>query len=415
MVHLKSFVLLLGVLVAQASMSQEPFYWEQRASLPAAGRWGAFNFEIDGYGYVAGGHDGSLYRSDVWRYNPLTDTWEQRASMPGGRRHGTSWSMNGKGYVTCGQSALTSYSNMLWEYDPTTDSWSVKAPMPGVPRYGTHGFAVGGYGYVGGGNYGADTGPYLNDMWRYDPGSDQWTQVNGIPGLARYGSTSFACGGRGHVHGGRDASLAFTNEHWVFDGALQSWTLTSPMPGPGRSWAMVMAYPFDAVVAGGKDSGVNILQDAYWYYPDINLWAAIPDYPGASGWSGASFSLGERVFGGLGRRMQPTNTYHNDWWELVKSDKNSIEEHSGLQLPSMTVLPNPMIPGSPVSIDWTGAESGQRYGLYLQDIAGRVVQILAVVHGSPITLPAMSSGHYIMTVHRNGDRIAQGRIVVAQD
>jgi len=314
------FRILIVTLMFSTSLlhGQASFVWQSRAQLPGPARWGAFTFEADGYGYVAGGSNATTFYSDVWRYDPSTDSWSQMASMPGPRRHGASWSMNGKGYVTCGQITNTSYSNALWEYDPATNAWTVLAPLPATGRYGPHGFALNGSGYLGGGNYGSATGPYLGDMWRYDRTSNTWTEISGIPGQARYGATSFITSGKGFVNGGRLADLTFTNQMWEFNGTTETWTQTTPMPGPGRSWTMAMEFENDVILACGKDGSDVVLSDGYRYAPTTGSWSSIPNYPGNSGWSGASFAIGGRVFGGLGRVILPSNSYHKDWWELVR-------------------------------------------------------------------------------------------------
>lgn len=402
------FLLFQAVLPAMG----QSFSWEQRASLPASGRWGAFHFEIDGKGYVAGGHNGSTFLNDVWRYDPDSDSWEQRASMPAGRRHGASWSMNGKGYVTCGQVTNTSFSNMLWEYDPQVDVWSVKASMPGEPRYGPYGFALNGRGFVGGGNYGSATGPYLGDMWRYDPATDQWSEVDGIPALPRYGSTSFVSSGKGYVHGGRDASLDFSNELWVFDPVTNSWTQAPTMPGPGRSWAMVMPFAFDAVVACGKDGADNNLHDAYWFYPVTDTWVPIPDYPGASGWSGVSFALGDRVFGGLGRTILPTNAHYNDFWELIKREETSLQEAQGKHGASLEVVPTCVVKGQPVRLSWTGVPGRVRARILVYDVSGRLVQEGEHWNGELFETGSLGSGQYLVHMESPRDGKARGRLVL---
>ena len=288
------------------SISEAQVSFVQRASLPSLGRWGAFTFEIDGYGYVAGGNAGGGYFSDVWRYDPVNDAWTQVASMPEGRSHGASWSVNGKGYVVCGHRPGSFYSSSLWEYDPATDVWTAKAPLPGDARYGPYGFSIGGYGYVGGGNIGSASGPFLADLWKYDPLNDQWPSTNGIPGQERYGPTGFVIGPKAYVHGGREASMDFTTDLWEFDPTDQSWRSVQSMPGPGRSWMMVMPFDNDAVVAGGAENGV-ITYEAYNYVPTQDIWEQIPDYPGESGWSGASFRLAGRPFGGLGWTISPND------------------------------------------------------------------------------------------------------------
>lgn len=391
--------------------SQVSFEWEQRASLPSSGRWGAYTFAIGGYGYVVGGDNGNGFRSDVWRYDPATDSWEQRASMPGARRHGTSWSLNGKGYVVCGQSAVTTFSNMLWEYDPVMDSWTARTSLPGTLRYGTHGFALNGYGYVGGGNSGSASGPYLSDLWRWDPTSDQWTQVSGIPGQARYGSTPFVIGNLGYVHGGRAADLSFINELWQYDPVQDQWQIKPTMPGPGRSWSMVMPFSVDAVAGCGAENGV-LQYDAYRYLPSSNTWSTIPDYPGASGWSGASFALQGRVFGGLGRVLSPVAGYHNDWWELVKIDLNGMNDIVAEGIEKLQIHPVPVVKGSSVRIGLSSLHTGQLVALMLSDASGRTVLRSDLNNGSSFSLEGVAEGVYQVSIHVNGRIVGQGRLVV---
>lgn len=389
--------------------AQSAFEWMQRAPLPASGRYGVHSFVIGEFAYVVGGGNSSGTLSECWRYDAQNDSWQQMASLPFPRRHGASFSINGKGYVACGQSATTSFSNTLFEYDPGADAWTQRASLPSTARYGSFCFAVGGYGYVGAGNYGSGTGPFLDDMWRYDASTDTWTEVSGMPGLPRYGSTGFALGSLGYVHGGRDASLDFTNELWEYDPVNDAWTSKPPMPGLGRSWTMVMAFGFDAVVAGGKDVGYNVFYDGYWYYPPLDVWTAIPDYPGESGWSGASFSLGDRVFGGLGSHLLPSQTYHSDLWELVKLDATAIDGGASGS-PALAVYPNPTQSGLLSFVAGPFSPSRAR----LTDVAGRVVLDTPVRNHSYVDVSMVSPGVYMLAVYSSGDITGLARVVVAQ-
>ncbi len=400
--------LVISGLFAAQVFSQPAFQWEQRASLPAQGRWGAYTFEMDGYGYVAGGHDGSNYRRDVWRYDPNADTWQQMANMPGVRRHGTSWSINGKGYVTCGQSATSTFSDLLWEYDPGTDTWTEKEPLPAMARYGTHGFSINGLGYVGGGNYGTSSGPFLADMWRYDPTSDQWSQVAGIPSLARYGATSFSTVGKGYVYGGLNSSLEFTNQFWEYDPGSNTWVARNTITGPGRSWSMSMPLAYDAVVSGGAENGVSIY-DSYRYDPVANGWTIIAAYPGLSGWSGASFVLNGRIFGGLGRTIYPTSGHHVDWWELVRSNDVSVQENKVIH-GELKLYPNPSRAGDMIHLEMPDNMHHELLWMTIFDASGRKVASTSVTNGQLPGSENLVPGYYSVRIASDG-RVYTGALL----
>jgi Kelch motif protein len=113
--------------------------WEPRAPLPVA-RGHAGTVAIDGKIYVVGGstsHDPPRDSDYVHRYDPETDVWEELASLPSPRSHvepGTfSWS--GRLFVVGGQdymSARLSEPQMLdiSAYDPMSDTWR---NLPGLP------------------------------------------------------------------------------------------------------------------------------------------------------------------------------------------------------------------------------------------------------------------------------------------
>jgi len=346
---------------------------------------------------VVGGGDSNATFSDGWRYDPEADSWIPIANAPQPMRHGAAFSVNGKGYVMCGQASTNVILDQLFCYDPVTNSWTEKASLPAYPRYGPHGFAIGGFGYLGGGNRGSANGPYLDDMWKYDPLIDQWSSSIGIPGLPRYGATAFVINGKGFVQGGRDSSLDFTSDLWEFDPVALDWTIRPEMPGVGRSWSMVMTFPYEAVVGGGKDVALQVFNDAYRYQPSANSWVALPDYPGGSGWSGASFGIGTRTFGGLGKLLFPSTVHFNDLWELVKRDENSILEQGRNTDGVIQVVPNPVTSGSPIAIVFEGkANPDLRGELVVTDAVGRVVHNERVMLKEAIQLPALSSGQYVV-------------------
>ncbi|MBL7965025.1 MAG: hypothetical protein JNM31_14420 [Flavobacteriales bacterium] len=413
---LTSCMHLVGMINAQIS-----YQWEQRASFPGPGRWGAITFAINGKGYVVGGHNGTTTLSDAWMYDPSTDTWLQRASIPVGRRLGSGFTLNGKGFVSCGLSGSSTKHNDLWEYDPVVNSWTQRANFPSTARYGTHGFALGGYGYVGSGNIGTASGPFANDMWRYDPTLNTWNAAPPLPGPTRYGTTSFTIAAKGYVHGGMDATLNFTNDLYEFDPIGGTWTPKPAMPGVGRSYAMVMPFAVDAVVACGKDQFDYNMYDAYWYQPSTNTWTSIAAYPGQSGWGGASFQLAGRAFGGLGQQLLPTISVHDDFWELVRTDATSLggdpEHHvAGREdLAAAEIHPNPAAAWDNVFVSCPDLPIKGGHELRISDAQGRIVKTVFFIEGMMVELTGLAPGIYSLSIANHADGLvrAQAKLVVA--
>lgn len=410
MERLASALLIVVCCGSLALNAQTAFEWIPRAPYPGTGYMGAFTFVLDGKGYVAGGYNGSNAVAEVWMYDPETDEWMARQSLPSARRHGTSWTMNGKGYVVCGFNGSSVRTNTLYEYDPVTDTWNVRAPLPGEARYGSHGFAIGSNGYVGGGNIGSASGPFLSDMWRYDSANNDWVEIEGIPGLPRYGATSWVVAGKGYVQGGCASNMDFTTQLWQFDPTTSEWSLKPPRPGDGLSYTIVMAFPYTAVVACGKDDFDLNNFEAYHYVPGSNVWSSVPDYPGQSGWSGIGFGIDERSFGGLGARIIPSSGYFNDFWELVKIDQNGILDSE----PGHLTLVSYPIPASDgwISFLVKGTLLQGRYTLEVTDGLGRKLLRSSYASGEWVDIAGIPSGQYATCLLQEQAEVARGKLVV---
>src|SRR5579863_3795309 len=197
-----------------------------------------------GNGYDSAGSFGQL--NDLWKYNPTTNQWTwvgilgsniagqsgvygtqgmaSASNTPGGRRGGVSWiDSSGNMWLFGGQgfdsTGFSGFLNDLWKYNPTTNQWtwvgilgSNNASQNGV--YGTQGMAsasntpggrwqavswidssgnfwlFGGFGLDSGGS-----GSSLNDLWKYNPTTNQWTWVGGsniVNQLGVYGTQGVA-------------------------------------------------------------------------------------------------------------------------------------------------------------------------------------------------------------------------------
>ena len=218
-----------------------------------------------GFGYDSGSNYG--YLNDLWKFDPTTLHWTwvsgdnvvnqggtygtkgtaDQSNVPGARSRPVSWiDTQGKlwlfgGYGYSGSS--NGYLNDLWKFDPTTLQWtwvSGDKVVNQVGTYGTKGIAAasnvpgarsrpaswidtqgklwlfGGYGYSGI-NYG-----YLNDLWKLDPTTLQWTWVSGdkvVNQVGTYGTKGTA--DQSNVPGAREGAVSWIDtqgEFWLFGG-----------------------------------------------------------------------------------------------------------------------------------------------------------------------------------------------------
>lgn len=185
------------------------------------------------------------------------------SNLPGGRQNAVSWTdtsgnrwlFGGLGYDSNG--APQGYLNDLWKFDGTNWTWvsgtniinqkgvygAINTPastnIPGarggaISWYdGTSFWLFGGFGY--------DTGTVsgvLNDLWKFNATTNQWTWVSGantigaktttVPG-ARYGAVSWYDGTSFWLFGGNGLDSAGIvgdlSDLWKFDGS--TWTLVA--------------------------------------------------------------------------------------------------------------------------------------------------------------------------------------------
>ncbi len=227
----------VGCGIAQDSTFLKDFYeydpstdlWTQIEDLnnndPAMkGRSGMCAFSINDIGYVLTGFDdeGQNYK-DMYSYNPATKQWIKEAPFPTHkRRDAVSFVIDNKAYV------CTGYDNMyvidFCCYDPATKQWSLLRNISDatsqafddtygkISRLKAVAFASGGKGYLVSGF----KSERLQDVWKYDPVTDLWTQENNFEGRARTGATAFTIHDKGYVTTGNNDSFVL-DDVWKFE------------------------------------------------------------------------------------------------------------------------------------------------------------------------------------------------------
>ncbi len=214
-----------------------------------------------GYGYTASGSVSWL--NDLWKYNPTTNQWtwvsganivnqagiygtkgvSSAGNMPGSRYYATSWIDSNDnlwlfGGGPFGQASSMGNLNDLWKYNPTTDEWtwiSGSSQANQTSSYGTKGVpsannVPGGrmysVGWIDSSNnlflFGGANPLALNDLWQYNPTTDEWTWISGSNLTNQFGvygtlgvenSTNIP-GGRSEAAGWIDTS----GNLWLFGG-----------------------------------------------------------------------------------------------------------------------------------------------------------------------------------------------------
>jgi N-acetylneuraminic acid mutarotase len=271
---------------------QAPVYGTQGAFAAGnnpGGRWNAAAWTdssghfwlFGGDGYYAIGVPGAL--NDLWEFDPSINEWAwiggsntagsdcpegfclhqavdgtlgtpASGNNPGSRDKVANWTDSGGHLWLFGGSipgVLLTYLDDLWEYFPSTNEWawmgggsSLDPPgvygMLGEPAAGNipggrccmanwsdssgHLWLLGGQGYDANSNQGD-----LNDLWQYDPSTNQWAWMGGESALPCGGLGCFAPGvygtlgvpAAGNIPGSRGDDASWTDKNgnfWLFGG-----------------------------------------------------------------------------------------------------------------------------------------------------------------------------------------------------
>jgi len=277
------------------------------------------------------------------------------ANVPGARRDSIAWAdQDGNLWLFGGDSDPYmggDHQNDLWRYETDSNQWTWMSGSNTVNQPGTYGtkgvpdsnnipgarhvsvawtdqngdlWLFGGFGRDSNGDPGD-----LNDLWRYDPDSNQWTWMSGSntanqPGI--YGTQGVA--NSGNVPGARCDSVAWTDQNgdlWLFGGIGRD---SNGDPGDLNDLWRYDASSNQWIWMSGADR-----VDQPGTYGTLGMSAAT-NIPGArSGgvaWTDQNGNFW--LFGGLGRDSNDDDGYLNDLWRY-----SLVTSHWGWMSGSNTV------------------------------------------------------------------------------
>jgi N-acetylneuraminic acid mutarotase len=146
------------------------------------------------------------YSTDVYRYDPSTDTYTQLSSNNVGTWNQTAVYLNGKIYKMGGKNA-TDYQTALEIYDIFTDTWSFGIPLPEPTGFASS-WTQDGFIYIAGGV--VASGVATNGIYAYDPVLQAWLSVAGLPDT-RWGAAAAVYGDTIVMAGGLVGGVDFVN------------------------------------------------------------------------------------------------------------------------------------------------------------------------------------------------------------
>lgn len=248
--------------------------WKQIAEFPGSSRANAICFVIAGKAYVGLGTNydrqtkGDLFK-DFYEYDPDTNKWTKKADFTGTLRDQPIYfTIGDKGYFGTGNPDpfYPTNTNEFWEYDAKSDKWTMKTPFGGAARCRAFAFAIGGKGYVGGGE--DNFVKKLDDFFEYDPTNDKWTRKGAFTSnISR--AVGFSIGDFGYVSGGITGATASDNTYYKYDSKTDTWTLAGEMAAvddtkKGRFYATCIPFKGKAYIGlGSRFVEGNNLSDFY--------------------------------------------------------------------------------------------------------------------------------------------------------
>jgi hypothetical protein len=216
----------------------------------------------------------------------LGDFWVQEGiGFPGLNECGqTAFGINGKGYYGNGQYSVGGTSSIadcddLWTYTPESGRWNKLPSLIPLPMNDPKVFVLDEQVYMGLGyrrDPSQDRDPYEDDLYAYDPNSDQWTKWRDIASFpsAREGIIAFVIDNV--IYAGSGTELDGINgpdidhlDFWKYDPTVNEWLRLQDLPFGHRKFGLSFAI---------KNKGYWMDRDEFWeYHPSDDSWKLNPN------------------------------------------------------------------------------------------------------------------------------------------
>jgi len=260
-----------------------------------------------------------------------TNKWTDLASLPSGaaRTHGAAATDGRYIYLVSGQpgGGYGAGTKLSFKYDIATNTWSSFRALPEVRYGGTMFYVDGQLHFVGGA--GADRATPEDDHWVINPNSanPQWTRAASMP-VKQDHIAHVLIDGKAYIVGGEhghastadpdDADYIQHDNLFRYDPRTDQWTRLADMPVAASHFeAAVQVIEGRIVVFGGKFNAERGTTAVQVYDPLTNDWQVIEDSLPDRRNGGATALWQGRVWYGLGYSDTLDMTTRSYWGELI--------------------------------------------------------------------------------------------------
>ncbi len=430
------------------------------ANMPGS-TWGAISWTdnsgnfwlMGGYGYDVSGSWGWL--DALWKYYPGSNEWtwmkgnntawnygiygtmgiSDSSNKPGGRWSAHTWTdTSGNLWLFGGEGRALSnsgYLNDLWKYNPSTNEWTwMKGDdfpdnwgtygTPGVPdsannpgprNDGISWIDASGNLYLWGG-YGNSTSlahGHLNDLWKYDPVSNEWTWINGENDLNKkgvYGTQGIS--DPANFAGGRNSMVS-----WV-DGSGILWIFGGTTLASGGSEELNDLWKYNPSTYEWTwmkgDSANNTIAAHYGTYGTQSVSDQMNTPGGRAGAVGWVDNAGNNwLFGGSGNSTSGADGLLNDLWKF-NHGAVSIEQVSINSFEIINLYPNPFSSSAAIVFD---NKQGKEHSISIYNYTGQLVRIINGITSGRIEIKrkGLPAGLYFYKITADNGIIGMGKMV----
>lgn len=292
------------------------FPWKRMNDFKETNVYMPGSFAIKDKGYIVLGDvsAGSLdleWTNDLWEYDPQTDSWTPKTDFPGTPRgFEICFVIGDKAYIGLGGAYLSGgpYYSDLWEYDPETDSWDQKADFPGILCTSRVSFHINDKGYIGLGYYWNNAGykEYVTDFWEYDPSKNSWIQRADFSGPARQDPFAFSIGSFGYI--GNGMRSGHERSIYRYCPKEDTWTFIGEYPGTGKVGVNEFILNGKVYLGLGGTGYGGVCNDFWEFDPENNGWKGMRQCP-VSMVAYLAFAIGDRGYIGMGGKLDKKTIY----------------------------------------------------------------------------------------------------------
>lgn len=329
---IKSLITLFAIYAMNSLIAQN--YWIQRDSVNGPPRGAAASFSLNNEFFAVGGIDVEEFKRKMYSYDLDQDDWDDEVPLGGetgdglARASAIGFSSVGYGFVGLGAGVIPNM-NDLWRYDPSTESWTQMADFIGAGRNGAVAFTIDSITFVG---TGLTTEGITDDFYAYNAFSNSWTTISAFPGGARREAAGFTMGGKGYLGTGRGDGIYFA-DFWEYNPLTDTWTEKAALPGVPRMGAAGCGnFPRAYIMCG--ETNTAYLDDVWEYNYFGDIWTQRADFPGGERTQANAEVVDGKVFMGLGYN----GVYHDDFYEYAPMPVGINENNTQSYL---KVYPNP--------------------------------------------------------------------------